>query len=310
MTTNINKTAKAVMMVEPVCFGYNSETAVNNHFQQIPEIDADEIQQKALLEFRAMTEALRGRGIEVLVVKDTAEPYTPDSVFPNNWITFHNDGQIVLYPMFAKNRRLERRSDIAQILNRAGHRIENVLDFSFWEEENRFLEGTGSMILDRENKIAYASLCERTDKSLFLQFCRTLQYRPVYFTAYQTAEQNRRPVYHTNVVLSVADRYAVACLAAIADNEERGTVISVLAESGKEIVEITEEQMHHFAGNMLQLRNDRDERFLVMSQSAFDSLTPAQRDKLSSFNELIVCAVPTIERYGGGSVRCMMAEIF
>lgn len=305
-----NRTACAVLMIEPVCFGYNTETAVNNHFQQKPTINATKIQQKALDEFRGMTEKLRGHGIEVVVIQDTKEPYTPDSIFPNNWITFHNDGQIVLYPMFAENRRLERRADIAEIVNKAGHRIDNVLDFSFWEEENRFLEGTGSMILDRERKIAYASLSERTDKSLFLQFCRTLMYQPVTFTAYQTVEQCRKPVYHSNVVLSVADTYAVVCLSAIDNENERQQLVSVLRASDKEIIEITEEQMEHFAGNMLQLQNSMNQKFMVMSQTAYDSLTSEQRQKIAHYNELIVCAVPTIEQYGGGSVRCMMAEIF
>ena len=306
----LNRTASTVLMVEPVCFGYNTETAVNNHFQQKPTTNIAEIQQKALQEFREMTGTLRSHGIEVIVIKDTPEPYTPDSIFPNNWISFHNDGQIVLYPMFAENRRAERRSDIADLLNKAGHRIENVLDFNFWEEENRFLEGTGSMILDRVNKIAYASLSERTDKSLFLQFCRTLIYEPVLFTACQTVGNSRKAIYHTNVALSVADKYAVVCLEAIDSTEERQLLLSTLQKTEKDIIAITEEQMHCFAGNMLQLRNAANECLLVMSQSAYDSLTGEQRTKLSSYNKLIVCAVPTIEQYGGGSVRCMMAEVF
>lgn len=302
--------AKTVLMIEPVHFGYNPETAVNNYFQKASGNQPDDLQHRALQEYLAMVEKLRAHGIEVISVKDTAFPHTPDSIFPNNWISFHEDGQIVFYPMFAPNRRLERRPDIAGILELHGHKCSNIDDFSFWEEENRFLEGTGSMILDRGNKIAYAAISERTDKSLFLQFCSTFGYTPVSFTANQSVGNERKAIYHTNVMLCVADQYAVICAESIDDGDERKMVLDCLVNSGKSLIEITENQMYHFAGNMLQLQNGEGVRFLVMSQSAFDVLTESQRERLCAFNACIVCAIPSIESAGGGSVRCMMAEVF
>lgn len=302
--------AKTVLMIEPVHFGFNAETAVNNYFQTPVDDSNETLQQLALNEYLSMVEKLRSVGIEVISVRDTEKPYTPDSIFPNNWISFHEDGQVVLYPMFAPNRRAERRTDIPQIVENHGHLLSNIDDFSFWEEENRFLEGTGSMILDRRNKIARAAISERTDKSLFLQFCSTFGYKPVTFTANQSVGSERKPVYHTNVMLCVADCYAVICAESIDDLSEREMVIRSLQESGKTIIEISEKQMHHFAGNMLQLANGVGKRFLVMSQTAFDCLNDEQRDSLQAINELIICAIPTIEKAGGGSVRCMMAEVF
>lgn len=302
--------ARKVLMIEPVNFGFNAETAVNNHFQQAVNIPSNELQKAALAEFRAMVETLRQHGIEVISVKDNETPHTPDSIFPNNWISFHEDGQAVIYPMFALNRREERRTDIQQILENYGHKITDIVDFSFGENENRFLEGTGSMILDRGNKIAYAAISERTDMSLFLQFCKTFGFRPVSFKALQTVGNARKAIYHTNVMLCVADTYAVICTESIDDENEREMVKKTLLESGKTLVEITDVQMHHFAGNMLQLAIATGKKFLVMSKSAYNTLTSKQIEVLKSFNELIICAIPTIEQTGGGSVRCMMAEIF
>ncbi len=306
----LQQTTNTILMIEPAAFGFNEQTAVNNYFQQKTDAQDPEIQQLALSEFNSMVEQLRANGINILVVKDTEQPYTPDSIFPNNWISFHEGGQVVLYPMFAPNRRAERRKDIIEFVSLHGSPINNVDDFTFWEEKNRFLEGTGSMILDRTNKIAYAALSERTDKSVFLQFCHTFEYKPVYFHANQSINGLRLPVYHTNVMLTLAKEYAVVCLDCIDNEEEREIIFKSLELSGKEIISISEDQMHNFAGNMLQVGNRDGKLFMVMSQSAFNSLTEHQIELLKSYNELLVIPIPTIEKVGGGSVRCMMAEIF
>ena len=304
------QTTNTILMIEPVHFGFNHETAVNNFFQQpLSESNAD-IQKLALGEFTNMVEVLRANGVNVLVVRDTEQPYTPDSIFPNNWISFHDGGQVVLYPMFAPNRRNERRNDILQFIEDQGKVINNIDDFTFWEEQNLFLEGTGSMIFDRLNKIAYAALSERTDKSLFLQFCKIFGFKPVCFTANQSVRCERFPIYHTNVMMCIGGEYAIICLESIDNEEERRGVIVSVAETSKEIILISEDQMQHFAGNMLQVQNSNGKNFLVMSQSAYNSLNEFQIDRLKQYNELIIVPIPTIERVGGGSVRCMMAEIF
>jgi hypothetical protein len=304
------QSTNTILMIEPIHFGFNHQTAVNNYFQQSLNEHADDIQQLALAEFSNMVKQLRANGINVLVVKDTEQPHTPDSIFPNNWISFHEGGQVVLYPMFAQNRRYERRNDVLQLIEAEGKVINNVDDFAFWEEQGLFLEGTGSMVLDRINKIAYAALSERTDKSVFLQFCNVFGYKPVCFKAYLSVNNERLPVYHTNIMMCIANEYVVACLESIDNEDERKEVITSITETGKEIILITEEQMQHFAGNMLQVENKLGKQFLVMSQSAYNSLDEDQIDRLDSYNELIIIAVPTIEKVGGGSVRCMMAEVF
>jgi hypothetical protein len=304
------QTTNTILMIEPVAFGFNDQTAVNNYFQQ-QFIDTDsDIQLQALAEFNEMVELLRKKKLNVLIVKDTTEPQTPDSIFPNNWISFHGDGQAVLYPMFAPNRRKERRQDIIEYVSSRGSKINNIDDFTFWEEKNLFLEGTGSMILDRTNNIAYAAISERTSKSVFLEYCAVFDFKPVYFSANQTVYGKRLPIYHTNVMMTVADEYAVICLETIDNLKERKVVVDSLEKSGKDIISISEHQMNCFAGNMLQVENADGKLFLVLSQSAYDSLTQKQKDRLSSYNELIIVSIPTIERVGGGSVRCMMAEVF
>lgn len=304
------QTTHTFLMIEPVAFGFNEQTSVNNYFQQqVVDTDSD-IQLQALAEFNEMVELLRSRKINVLVVKDTPEPHTPDSIFPNNWISFHGEGQAVLYPMFAPNRRNERRYDIIEYVSSRGSKISNIDDFTFWEKENLYLEGTGSMILDRTNRIAYAALSERTAKAVFLDFCRVFEFKPVYFFANQTVFGKRLPIYHTNVMMTVADEYAVICLDTIDTIKERKVVVDSLDNTGKDIIAISEHQMNCFAGNMLQVENEEGKLFLVLSQSAYDSLDQKQKDRLSSYNELIVVSIPTIERVGGGSVRCMMAEVF
>lgn len=300
-----SQSTNKIFLVEPVAFGYNAETAKNNYFQQRDNAPGSEIHSKALTEFNNFAMKLREHNIDVKIFKDTVVPLTPDSIFPNNWISFHADKTIALYPMFAKNRRLERRSDIIESFE-----YERIVDYSVFEKNNLYLEGTGSMILDRVNKIAYAALSERTSKELFMQFCADFSYEAIYFNSFHTVINQRLPIYHTNVMMSVADKYAIVCLECIDDEYERKMVVDKLNETKIEIIEISEKQVQSFAGNMLQLRNAENEKLLVMSQCAFDSLTPTQITKLKTYNEFIVASIPTIEKYGGGSVRCMIAEIF
>ena len=308
--TVTKQTTNTILMIEPVAFGFNDQTAVNNYFQQKEQGAEKEIQAKAYAEFGKMVKKLRANGVNILVVKDTEQPHTPDSIFPNNWISFHEGGQVVLYPMFAKNRRRERRNDIVQLIENKGSVINNVDDFTFWEEQNKFLEGTGSMVFDRIHHIAYAALSDRTNKTVFLQFCKVFDLKPVYFSANQTVDKKRLAIYHTNVMMCVANEYAVICLESIDNEKEYKSVVNSLIASGKEIITISEKQMHNFAGNMLQIENAKGNQFLVMSQSAYDSLNQFQIYRLNTYNELIVVNIPTIERIGGGSVRCMLAEIF
>jgi len=304
------QTTRTILMIEPVAFGFNDQTAGNNYFQKPVNAGETDVQARALNEFNEMVTVLKNKGLNVLVVKDLPEPHTPDSIFPNNWISFQGGGQAVLYPMFAKNRRNERRYDIIEYVSTHGSKINNIDDFSFWEEENLFLEGTGSMILDRTNKIAYAALSERTAKEVFLEYCSVFDFKPVYFTANQTVNGKRLPVYHTNVMMTVASEYAVICPETIDNTIECNLVLDSLKNAGKDIITITEQQMNCFAGNMLQVENVQGKHLLVLSKSAYDSLNQLQIDRLSSYNELIVISIPTIERVGGGSVRCMMAEVF
>jgi hypothetical protein len=306
----LKQTTNTLLMIEPLAFGFNAQTAVNNYFQQKTEVSQSAIQELALAEFNAMVKQLRTNGMDVLVVKDTLDPHTPDSIFPNNWVSFHEDGRVALYPMFAENRRNERRDAVLRVIENKKHPITGVMDYSPFELQHLFLEGTGSLILDHVNKIAYAALSERTDQSLLLQFCHDFGYSAVHFIANQTVDGNRLPIYHTNVMMCVADQYAVICLDSIDHAEERSAVVASLGKTGKEIIAIAEDQMHHFACNMLQVENNAGKQFLVMSQTAYNSLIQEQIDRLSSYNDFIVVAIPTIERVGGGSARCMMAEVF
>ncbi|MXV38097.1 amidinotransferase [Flavobacteriaceae bacterium Ap0902] len=303
------QTTDTILMIEPVAFYFNAETAENNFFQHEPTSGEGEIQKKALKEFNAMVDQLRDKGVKVITVKDTLKPRTPDSIFPNNWISMHQDGRIGLYPMYAENRRAERREDVLDILEENGFKIIETIDYSGAEEEELFLEGTGSIILDRENRLAYAALSDRTDENLLIEFADDFGYTPIVFTANQSVEGQRLPIYHTNVMMCVADQYVVICLDTIDDVDERKFVTETIVNSGKEIIEITEEQMNHFAGNMLQVSNG-EKNFLVMSQSAYDSLTAEQIKRIESYNEIIAVSIPTIETLGGGSARCMMAEVF
>lgn len=299
-----------VLMIEPVFFGYNYQTAKNNFFQQNDSVSVESIQEKAKEEFRNMVEKLRKFGINVLVAKDTEQPHTPDSIFPNNWISFHSDGKVVLYPMYAENRRVERREDILDSIEKEGFIINEIIDYSRAEEEDIFLEGTGSMVLDRTNEIAYAAISERTNEELFIEFCEDLEFSPVVFHSTQEKNGKRYPVYHTNVMMSVAVDFAIICKESIQDVKERKLVIDFLQTTKKEVIIISEEQMNHFLGNTLQLENDKKERFLVMSNTAYQSLNAGQINAINKYSQILVFDIPTIEKYGGGGVRCMLAEIF
>lgn len=312
---NFNKSEKqttsTILMVEPIAFGFNEETAKNNYFQQKPEENEQFINQaKALEEFRAMVNKLREADIDVVVVKDSMSPHTPDSIFPNNWFSTHADGSMALYPMFAKNRRNERRPEVVEEIEKQGFTIKDVIDFTEAEEDDIFLEGTGSLILDRENRLAYAAISPRTDEDLVIEFCEEFEYSPVIFHAYQDENGERKLIYHTNVMMCIADRYAIICLESIDDKKERKNLSETIVNSGKEIIAITTQQMNHFAGNMLQVENKKGDKKLVMSQAAYNSLTTEQIKSIEKYNEIISPAIPTIERLGGGSTRCMMAEIF
>jgi hypothetical protein len=297
------QTTSHILMIRPVNFSFNAETAVNNAFQK----DASDAgaQQLALEEFNNFVALLRYNAVDVTVIDDTPDPYTPDSIFPNNWISFHEQGLVCLYPMFAVNRRLERKPGVLQQLGRT-FRIGHTHDFSHYEQEGLFLEGTGSMVLDRDNKIAYACLSPRTDKSILLDFCAKTGYRPEVFDA---VDSRRQAIYHTNVMMCVADRYVVVCLDSLPVMAERQHLTTTIQASGKALIPISLQQMDRFAGNMLQVHNRQGEKLLVMSSLAYDSLSPEQIGQLSSYNRILHSPLTTIETNGGGSARCMMAEI-
>ncbi|RYY62730.1 MAG: amidinotransferase [Chitinophagaceae bacterium] len=293
-----------LLMIRPVNFGYNAETAVNNAFQ----VNAGDpaTQSKALEEFDHFVELLRHNGITVDVVNDTPEPFTPDSIFPNNWISFHGPDQVVLYPMFADNRRAERKQTVLDAL-RAKYEFATPVDLTPLENENEFLEGTGSMVLDRDAKICYACLSPRTSEEALDEFCRKMDYIPIVFEA---VDQQGTEIYHTNVLMCVAAEYVVICLDSIRDPEERLLVSDAITGSGKELIEISPAQMKRFAGNMLQLVSNTGEKLLVMSDQAYASLGGKQLEKLRSYNRILHASLNTIETNGGGSARCMMAENF
>ncbi len=299
-----------LLMVRPSSFRMNEQTAVNNYFQSDSELGAEAIVQEARLKFDAMVTALRSAGVEVVVFDEPEGSDTPDALFPNNWISMHADKRVALYPMYAENRREERREEVLDLLEKEGFQIEEIVDYTSAEEEGFFLEGTGSMILDHINRIAYCALSERADEELFIEFCEDFEYTPCTFNAYQSVKDKRLQIYHTNVMMCVADRYAVVCLECIDDTSERKQLKKQLKDSGKTIVAITEDQMHQFAGNMLQVGDQDGNPILVMSDTAYNSLRPDQLRILESFNPIIHPELNLIEQCGGGSARCMMAEIF
>ncbi len=293
-----------ILMIRPVNFGFNAETAVNNSFQ-VPGQD-NEAQQRAQEEFDGFVLTLHNNGVDVIVVPDTPAPHTPDSIFPNNWISFHADGTVCLYPMFAVNRRQERKPHVLEKLKER-FIIERTYDLTHFEQENHFLEGTGSMVLDRDLKIAYACLSPRTDKGVLEEWCRAMDYQPIVFDA---VDGKGQAIYHTNVVMCVADRYVVVCMDALPQAAEQELLRNTIDQSGKELIDITLEQLNRFAGNMLQIASIQGETLLVMSSQAYHSLTPEQVNRLRSYNRIIHAPLTTIETNGGGSARCMMAEVF
>ncbi|QXP74380.1 amidinotransferase [Tenacibaculum sp. AHE15PA] len=307
----MQQTTNTILMVRPASFRMNEQTAINNYYQQeLSGMLPATINAKAQQEFDAFVIKLKALGINVIVVEDTKEPDTPDALFPNNWISFHENGDVAIYPMFAENRRLEKREDILEILEEKGFEIKNVIDYSAAEEEGLFLEGTGSMILDRTYNKAYCALSPRADEELFIEFCEDFEYTPVVFTANQTINEKREAIYHTNVMMCVAENFAIICLEAIDDKKENKNVLKHLKSDRKEIIAITEKQVNQFAGNMLQVKGANDQRYLIMSSSAYKSLTKEQLQKIEKHNAIIHSPLDTIEFCGGGSARCMMAEIF
>lgn len=308
MTQQITNT---ILMVRPVSFRMNEQTAVNNYYQEsLDGVLPETINIKAQKEFDDYVDKLRGIGVDVVVVNDRKETDTPDSIFPNNWVSFHENGDVGLYPMFAKNRRVERREDILETLEEKGFVINNIVDYTSAEEEHLFLEGTGSVILDRVNRKAYCALSPRADEDLFIEFCEDFEYTPIIFTSNQTVNGERKAIYHTNVMMCVGETFAVICLSSIDDKKERKNVIKHLNEDGKEIIDITEKQVNNFAGNMLQVKGVNNGRYLIMSQAAYNSLTVSQIKTIERHTKIVSSSLETIETCGGGSARCMMAEVF
>lgn len=307
----MQQTTKTILMVRPVNFRMNEQTAINNYYQEsIKGILPETINIKAQKEFDAFVSKLQNIGVDVIVVDDLKETNTPDSIFPNNWLSFHENGDIGLYPMFAENRRLERREDILEVLESKGFIINNIIDYTSAEEEGVFLEGTGSIILDRKNRRAYCALSPRADEDLFIEFCEDFEFTPVVFVAYQTVNGERKPIYHTNVMMCIADHFAVICLSSIEDKKERKNVVKHLKEDGKEIIDITEAQVGKFAGNMLQVKGDNNQSYIIMSKAALMALTKFQIKKIENYCKILSTSLETIETCGGGSARCMMAEVF
>ncbi|MGB7841818.1 MAG: arginine deiminase-related protein [Salinimicrobium sp.] len=299
-----------LLMVRPVAFRMNEQTAVNNYFQEGLHLANEKINLQAQEEFDAFVEKLRAVGVHVIVIDDDKKLDTPDSIFPNNWVTFHENATAALYPLFAENRRRERRAEVFEKIEEEGFLINNVVDYTSAEEEGLFLESTGSMILDRINEKAYCALSPRANEELLIEFCEDFELTPVIFTAYQDVDGRRMPIYHTNVMMCVAENFAVICLDSIDDPKERKNVVRHLRTDGKEIIEISEAQMHRYAGNMLQVAGKDNKKYLVMSKSAYDSLLPTQIAAIEKHCEILSSDLETIETCGGGSARCMLAEVF
>ena len=305
----MSQATNSILMIRPINFGYNEETAQDNHYQ-IKESTHKNVNEIAQKEFDNMVFNLRQNGVSVHVFQDDENEYTPDSIFPNNWVSFHENGDVGLYPMCAENRRMERRSEVLDFLENEGFTISNIVDYSSAESENKFLEGTGSMILDRENRLAYCSISNRSNEDLFIEFCEDFEFTPIIFNSFQTVGNKRLPIYHTNVMMCIATEYVIVCLDSIDDKKQRKNVSSFIKESGKKLIEISENQVESFAGNMLELVSDKGESILVMSKSAEDSLNENQKNIITKYSKIISSDINTIETCGGGSTRCMMAEIF
>ena len=293
-----------ILMVRPFQFYFNQQTAVNNFFQS--NINIENANELAIAEFDAMVEQLRAHQIKIKVVQDTKDPSTPDSIFPNNWISTHPDGTLCLYPMYAENRRAERKLNVIEFLQ-ANYKIENLLDLTDFEKEGKFLEGTGSMVLDQQNKMAYGCLSERLNKEAFTYWCDKMQFKPISFKA----EDNKaQPIYHTNVMMCMGNQFVVICLESIPNELEKQNVLESFLQTNKEVITISQDQLNHFAGNMLQVFDLFEKPHLIMSKWAYTSLHEAQLKSLEKYNTLIPISIPTIEALGGGSTRCMIAEIY
>jgi hypothetical protein len=293
-----------ILMVRPYQFFFNKQTATNNFFQS--NINIENANELAIAEFDAMVEQLSAYQIEVKVIQDTKDPSTPDSIFPNNWISTHAGGTLCLYPMYAENRRAERKLSVLEFLQ-ANYKIENLLDITHFEKEGKFLEGTGSMVLDHQNKIAYGCLSERLDKEAFTYWCDRMQFKPISFKAVDDKDQ---PIYHTNVMMCMGNQFVVICLESIPNALEKQIVLESFLQTNKKVITISQDQLNHFAGNMLQVFDMNEKPHLIMSEQAHTSLQPAQVKSLEKYNPILPISIPTIEALGGGSARCMMAEIY
>ena len=308
---NFTQITSDLIMIRPKHFNYNVETAKDNYFQKKEiNISTTTIQKKVRDEFNSLVEIIKKEKIKINIFEDKKNIKTTDSVFPNNWISFHEDGKIIIYPMFSENRRKEKRKDIIDTLKNKGYKINEIIDLSKYENENKFLEGTGSMILDRQNRICYAAISSRTSKDVLNYFCKKNNYKPISFKAYQTYKKNRKLIYHTNVMMCIGEQYAIVCLASIDNENEKKSLKKSLIKTNKIIIEITEEQCQNFVGNMLQVKNIKNEKFLIMSSRAFKSLTNNQRKILETYNKLLHSELQLIEKLGGGGARCMIAENF
>lgn len=307
----MKQTTNAILMIRPVAFRMNEQTAVNNYYQKVLDgLSPQTVNTKAQEEFDAFVSKLRMVGVDVTVVEDTPDPDTPDSIFPNNWISFHENGDVALYPMFAENRRHERREDVLDILEEKGFVVNDIMDYTSAEADNIFLEGTGSLLLDRQNGKAYCALSPRADEELFIEFCEDFEFTPIIFEAFQTVDGERKLIYHTNVMMCLGETFAVICADCIDDKKERKAVLDSLRDDKKEIILISEDQVNNFAGNMLEVKGTDDKRYLVMSKSAHQSLTPQQISQIEKHATILSSSLDTIEACGGGSARCMMAEVF
>lgn len=304
------QTTSKILMVEPTCFAFNEETAVNNFFQVNEKVDAQIVQEKALKEFNDLVSKIRENGVEVVVVKDTKTPHTPDSIFPNNWFITEPGGELFLSSMFAENRRLERFKHLGVLIDNISDKQINMTNYSVYENEDKFLEGTGCLIFDRVKKVAFASLSKRCDKDLFMDFCKNYEFSPVAFNSFQTFEGKRLPIYHTNVMMAIGTDFAVICLDSIDDKNEKDNVVSQLKKCNKEIIDITEQQMANFAGNIIQVSNKNEDIFTIMSTSAYNAFTTEQKEIMEKNSKIIHADISTIEKLGGGSARCMVAELF
>lgn len=304
------QTSATILMVRPANFGFNPETAESNFYQKKDDRSAQKIRDLARREFDGFVALLKDQGVNVLVIEDTDLPVKTDAVFPNNWFSTHSDGKLILYPMFSPNRRLERRKDIVEHLIHSGFRVNEIIDLSFFEECGQFLEGTGSMVMDHQAKVIYTCYSQRTHPVPLDYVAKILGYQVIGFDAVQEINGKTSPIYHTNVMMHVGTDLAVVCLDSIPKMTERQSVQESLTKSGKKVIPITPKQKFNFAGNMLEVSNDGGEKFTVMSQAALDSLNLGQIQQIEKYTTIISPSLPTIEKLGGGSARCMMAEIF